>query len=209
MEPTKKDQQIPQLPGIDSAAAVARLAGSTKLYVKTLCMFLKSMPSHEQELSDAFTQGDTQRLCRAAHTLKGLTATIGAKDVSALAAEMEAGINTTGALPEAAKLETLKLALEALGGTIAASGVCDESPAPAAPAPAANQAPGGAATEALKKALTTLKELLEADDAGAQDYFADQAGTFAAGLPADVRASLEESLRTFDYDAALGILKKM
>ena len=203
---------LPQLPGIDSATAVARLAGSSRLYVKTLCMFLKSIPYHEQELAAAFEQGDAQRLRRAAHTLKGLTATVGATEAAALAEHMETALNSADVLPEAAEVEALENALAALSGVIAASGLCnpDGTPSvPGGPASSPDQPPARAEAATLEQALSALTALLESDDARAPGYFAEHAGTFAAGLPADVRASLEESLRRFDYDAALRIMKNL
>ena len=209
-----KGQQIPlpQLPGIDSATAVARLAGSSRLYVKTLCMFLKSIPYHEQELAAAFEQSDAQRLRRAAHTLKGLTATVGATETATLAEHMEMSLNSGDALPEAAEVEALKNALAALSGVIAASGLCnpDGTPAvPGNPVPSSDPPPAHEETETLGEVLSALTALLESDDAKAPGYFAEHGRVFAVGLPDEVRASLEESLRKFDYDAALRTIKKL
>ena len=198
---------LPPLPGINSAAAVARLAGSSRLYVKTLCMFLKSIPHHEEELAAALEQKDTQRLCRAAHTIKGLTATVGAMEASALAADMETRLTATAALPEADQVDALMIALETLAETIAVSGLCaDETPA-GGPVPA--PAPGPVDEVTFKDALSELAALLESDDAGAPECFSAHAGVFAAGLPPDARNALEKSLRRFDYDAALHVIRNL
>jgi two-component system sensor histidine kinase/response regulator len=193
---------LPELAGLDSAAAVARLGGNVRLYTKTLCMFLKSAPSHQQELDAAFAQADAQRLCRAAHTLKGLGATVGAADLASLAAGMEAGIRKTDALPAAAEVETLKNTVLALGEIIAASGLCSPETMPVP----AKGSPGAADMQKFKEAAAILTKLLESDDAEAPEFLAGHSAVLAAGLPADALARLEESLRLFDYDAALRIL---
>ena len=204
-----KERQIdlPPLASINSASAVARLAGSSRLYVKTLCMFLKSIPHHEEELAAALEQGDAQRLRRAAHTIKGLTATVGAMETSALAADMETHIAGTDALPEAGQVDTLMRSLETLAETIATSGLCiDEAPVErAAPSPS----PGPASAATFEEALSELTALLESDDAGAPECFSAHAGVFAAGLPPDARNALEKSLRRFDYDAALNVIRNL
>ena len=198
---------LPPLPGINSAAAVARLAGSSRLYVKTLCMFLKSIPHHEEELAAALEQKDTQRLCRAAHTIKGLTATVGAMEASALAADMETRLIATEALPEADQVDTLMIALEALAETIAVSGLCADGTLAGGAVPAPSPGPVDEVT--FKDALSELAALLESDDAGAPECFSAHAGVFAAGLPPDARNALEKSLRRFDYDAALHVIRNL
>ena len=200
-------RHLPPLPGINSAAAVARLAGSSRLYVKTLCMFLKSIPHHEEELAAALEQGDTQRLRRVAHTIKGLTATVGAMETSALAADLETPRGGADALSESTLVDMLTADLETLAETIAVSGLCaGASPAGgAAPSPA----PGPVDEATFKDALSRLTALLESDDAGAPECFSTHAGVFAAGLPPDALNVLERSLRRFDYDAALHVIRNL
>jgi signal transduction histidine kinase/CheY-like chemotaxis protein/HPt (histidine-containing phosphotransfer) domain-containing protein len=204
---TGQKYQIPPLAGIDSDAAVTRLGGNVRLYTKTLGMFVKSAPSHEQELSASFEQADKQRLCRAAHTLKGLGATVGATALAALAANMEAGINNTDTLPEAAAVEALKDAIKAVGDAIAVSGICKPELAEAAPASSAPLSAEEAAK--FKLILLKLQELLESDDAEAPEYVAGNARILAAGLQSDSLAALQNSLRLFDYDEALRIIKAL
>ena len=206
---------LPPLPGVDSAAAVARLAGSTRLYTKTLCMFLKSIPYHEQELSESFAQEDMQRLRRAAHTLKGLAATVGAMELAELAADMETHLSATDSLPEVAAVGLIKNALATLADVITASGLCaaEGTPAPFGPAPSVSlstpQPLSREDAERLPKILSSLAALLESDDADAPGYYTEHSRIIAAGLSAEARASLEESLRKFDYDTALRTIKNL
>ncbi|MDR2488107.1 MAG: response regulator [Desulfovibrio sp.] len=195
---------LPPLPGVDSVAAVARLGGNVRLYTKTLCMFVKSAPSHEQELDAAFAQADKQRLCRAAHTLKGLGATVGASALASLAAGMESDINHTDSLPDSVAVEELKKAMGNLRYIIATSGLCGQETVPAL----SPGSPGGdEEREKFKEIAAVLTELLESDDAGAPEYAAGNAIVLAAVLPAEALTSLTESLRLFDYDTALRIMK--
>ena len=193
---------------MNSASAVARLAGNTKLYVKTLCLFFKSIPHHESEIGDSFERGDKQRLHRAAHTLKGLAATIGATELATLSAAVETGINNTDSLPESSSIAQLKALLARLSDGIAASGLCDSGEAPV-PAPGSTSPPSPEETGKLSEALAALTALLETDDIGAPDYFSGNAAVFSAGLSPEVRTSLEDSLRNFDYDTALRVIKNI
>ena len=91
---------LPPLAGFDMDGAIDRLAGNTRLYVKTLCLFVGLVPRHVQELEDKLAQMDLHNLHRAVHTVKGLAATIGAFELHAEATSFERKLKARLAGPE-------------------------------------------------------------------------------------------------------------
>ncbi|MDR1947569.1 MAG: response regulator [Desulfovibrio sp.] len=191
---------IPDIAGVDTASAVSRLAGNARIYLKTVCLFLENIPRYSDELTAALRDNDRERLKRGAHTLKGLTATVGAGDVSAAAAALEKSLADDNAVPDQAAVGALQDMLGVLERNLAASGVCGAS----------GQCPGqsGAVPPAdIGPILDKLKGLLKEYDGSASDCFAENRAALASRYPADVCRELERMLRDFEYDEALELLE--
>jgi two-component system sensor histidine kinase/response regulator len=77
------------LPGIDQAQGLVHMLKNEKLYLRMLLRFRDSQRHFSAEFQAAQQQVDAARAQRLAHTLKSTAATIGAKDVSELAAQLE------------------------------------------------------------------------------------------------------------------------
>ncbi|MDR2123431.1 MAG: response regulator [Desulfovibrio sp.] len=191
---------VPQIPGVDAAGAVSRLAGNTRIYIKTVCLFLENIPRYRDEILAAVEDNDKERLKRGAHTLKGLTATIGAADVSAAAAAVEKAQADGNAAPDPSGVDTLLEMLAALERNLAASDVRGAARQPAAPAQAAPPADIG-------PILDKLKALLREYDGSAADCFAENRAALSGRYPDDVCRELERMLRDFEYDEALDLLE--
>ena len=86
----------PQLPaavtGLDIQAALARLGGNEKLYLKLIGTFQHNQSSLVSGVKDALDQGDFNAARVALHTAKGSASNISADDFSKVAAEFEAAI---------------------------------------------------------------------------------------------------------------------
>ena len=218
----------PEIPGVDTVAAVNRLAGNVSLYLKTLHMFHESLPQHREGLRSSFAEGDTQRLRRSAHTLKGLAATVGATALAEAAAAIENFVADNANLPDPPLVDRALETLEALNAVlIAREAVQEKEGAPvevaaeaktggagkeATPIPAVGSGkPEAQAAESasLPVLLVEFQALLEADDARAPDFFIDNQSVFAAGLSEQHLTAIKHSLRIFDYDRALRTLKNI
>ncbi|MDR2604388.1 MAG: response regulator [Desulfovibrio sp.] len=191
---------VPDIPGVDAAGAVARLAGNTRIYLKTVCLFLENIPRYRDEVIAAVEEQDKERLKRGAHTLKGLTATIGSTDVSAAAAAVEKAQTDGTTATDPSGVDTLLAMLAALERNLAASGVCGIAE------------PAGARPEAAPPAdigpiLDKFKALLREYDGSAADFFAENKAALAGRYPADVCKELERMVRDFEYDEALELLE--
>jgi two-component system sensor histidine kinase/response regulator len=98
---------LPLIPGLNVEPAVKRLAGSVKLYLKTLKKVRDSLPAQEQKITEAYEIGDFEILRRELHTLKGLAATVGAEDLAETNARLES-LAAGQQLPDSAAMTDLR-----------------------------------------------------------------------------------------------------
>ena len=99
-----QELQLPSIPEINMQHGLRNVGGNSTMYKKILNTFTKNQGDACQLMVTHLQNGDTNSLGRTAHTLKGLSATIGAETLSALAAKIE-----TGAEQSAAKAVLLEL----------------------------------------------------------------------------------------------------
>lgn len=75
--------------GLEVGEALRRMGGSLSVYRHTLGAFLAQAPAVGEQLSQALAETDVALACRLAHSFKGLSATVGAKEVSLAAEKVE------------------------------------------------------------------------------------------------------------------------
>jgi len=184
---------LPEIEGIDVAAGMRLTGGNRDRYDALLRKFVERQAGTVDAIRLALSAGDEGAAERAAHSLKGVAATLGAASLSATAAEAEAAIRT-GQDPERT-LRALSLALDPLMQAIAAVWP-----------PEADD--GGTATPSgdprtVVAPLARLKQLLEADDGEASDYVIDAKSQLTGILtPAEI-TTLSTQVGNFEFDAAL------
>jgi two-component system sensor histidine kinase/response regulator len=84
------DVRLPyDVPGLDVAGALQRMQGKAGFYMRMLQTFAMTRGRTAADLREAIEAGDWERAVRAAHSLKGVAATIGAVDVAAAASEAQ------------------------------------------------------------------------------------------------------------------------
>ena len=89
-EGSDQDQPaLPDLPGIDTIAGVERLGGKTKSYIKLLQKFSENQADAIPQITLALSSDDTETAIRLAHTLKGVSGSIGATGLQESAAKLE------------------------------------------------------------------------------------------------------------------------
>jgi PAS domain S-box-containing protein len=92
---------LPDLPGIDTEAGVARMGGSVKSYWRLLQKFADNQADAIVQISDAVTRGNGELALRLAHTLKGVSGSIGADELQQIATAVESALkDDPTALPE-------------------------------------------------------------------------------------------------------------
>jgi two-component system, sensor histidine kinase and response regulator len=184
------------IPGIDVRAGLRRTGGNRGRYQTLLRRFAEQQAGTTAAIEAALAAGDPATAERAAHSLKGAAATLGANALSEAAAQAESAIKT-GADIEA-PIRSLALALEAL---LAALGTALPQE------PASDGAGNGAADPAaVTEPLIRLKRLLETDDGEAADFILDAGPHLSRVLTAAEIKILADRVGSFDFDGALRCL---
>ena len=81
------------LPGIEIKAALDRVGGNRSLFRKLLTKFCANHGSAVDEIVETLESGDRKTAVRLAHTLKGLSGTIGAQKLHVAAKDLESAIS--------------------------------------------------------------------------------------------------------------------
>jgi PAS domain S-box-containing protein len=185
------EPERPELPGIDTEAGVARMGGSVKSYLRLLEKFADNQADAIAGITQAVEQEDAEASVRLAHTLKGVSGSIGADALQQAAAEVEAALKADpSALPEG--FAQMALELDRVLGLISGSGSAGGDAADT----------GQALPEDLVPRLRELMEKLEEYDSEAEDVlFAildEVKGTDVHGLLQGVR----KQISAYDMEAA-------
>jgi two-component system, sensor histidine kinase and response regulator len=186
--------ELPTLPGIDTAAGLARTMNNGKLYQRMLRKFAEGQADFGAAFRAAGSDADAQAAERMAHSLKGTAGNIGAGEVQAAAAALEQACHE-GASAE--RIEVLLAAVEhSLAPVLAGLALlADEAPS----------MPANVDVARLRHVCDSLRARLVDDDSAAVDLLDDEGELFKAAFPAHHR-KLDEAIRSFDYEAALAVL---
>ena len=105
--------ELPDVPGLNTAEGLMRVAGNKKLYRKLLRQFSTTEADAAQRIASALAENDRALAERLAHTVKGVAGNIGASAVQNAAANLEKAI--AGSAP-AAEIEVWRASLEECSG---------------------------------------------------------------------------------------------
>jgi PAS domain S-box-containing protein len=83
---------LPQIPDIDIESGLARVRGNEKLYRSLLQKFYNQYPDSTRQIKEALVKEDQELGTRLAHTVKGVAGNLGAKELQAAGADVEAAI---------------------------------------------------------------------------------------------------------------------
>jgi two-component system, sensor histidine kinase and response regulator len=82
----------PEISRVDRRILLRRVEGDRALLKELVLLFLEDTPKLMRDLRDAIAQGDSQRMVRGAHTLKGAIANFAAADAAELARSLETAV---------------------------------------------------------------------------------------------------------------------
>ena len=91
-ETTESEDALPDLPGIDTEAGIARMGGNVRSYRKLLEKFVDNQADAMDQIELAMSEGDSEKSVRLAHTLKGVGGAIGASSLQHSAAKLESAL---------------------------------------------------------------------------------------------------------------------
>ena len=209
-------QRLPKIDGLDVAGGLRRMLGKTTLYRELLHKFVAGQSDVPNSMRNAVTAGDWTLAERLAHTLKGVAGNIGADEISARAADLQAICRekTIDRLPdgltalEAVLTPFLRALEEFFAVTATVAGSVRTNPGNAqANAPVNIQTIPGVPADSgrMKSVVRELNVLLANNDAEAVDVLRQEAEVLKSALGDDFVA-LEQAIQAFDFDAAQALL---
>jgi len=180
-----------EIAGIDTKSALRRTGGNPKRYEMLLRKFAGS--TTVEEIRDALAVGDTLTAARAAHSLKGAAANLGATDVAEAAAKVEKAIQMGQIIQPAldGMMASLRTTVQAIQ-----SAFPNESAATSVPS-----APVDPSSVAAP--LSHLKKLLANDDGEAADFILDAQPALEKVLTGSEIVALNSLVSNFDFNGAL------
>jgi two-component system sensor histidine kinase/response regulator len=190
---------VPSIEDVDVEGGMHRVLGNANLYVDLLRRYSAGQRDVPARISEALAAGDRRLAGRLAHTLKGVSGNIGAIDVQAAAAEMEAAIGNGHEASVAAAAPGLERAVAAVITSIdsALAGFSEESQA------ATGRKSSG---ESLPQIVERLKRYADENDSEALDYLESVREDISALFnPEDLR-DLVSAVRSYDFKVAREIL---
>jgi len=109
---------LPEIPGIDTGAGLARVGGNSRLYLDLLGKFLRDHGDAHREIAEALEKKDAELARRIAHTVKGTSANIGAAALSAAASSVESSIASDDGEALPAQLSQLGARLQEISAAL-------------------------------------------------------------------------------------------
>jgi signal transduction histidine kinase/DNA-binding response OmpR family regulator/HPt (histidine-containing phosphotransfer) domain-containing protein len=182
-----------EIPGVDTQSALRRTGGNRKRYESLLRKFAEPNAGGVQDIRSALATGDIEAAARAAHSLKGAAANLGATALADVAAKAETAINLGQGVEET--LRALAVSFDTVLAAIR-SALPAELVAPAATAASADPS-------TVREPLTGLAKLLKNDDGDATDFILDARPVLSKVLTEVEINTLSEQVGNFDFEAAL------
>jgi len=188
---------LPALPGVDTAAALARLGGNSGALVALLKRFEQSQGGTVTEVRALLAAGQRQQAAQSLHRLRGVAANLGATQVAGLTAEAEAILHRDHPDPAAldAALTVLDQALQRLAADARQLSVSTDS------LPSSNPI-----AHDLPQKLAELHSLLQNNNLKALDVLRQLRPALA---DASGWGALAEAVETLDFTAAQAIVAEM
>jgi HPt (histidine-containing phosphotransfer) domain-containing protein len=208
-----KSNSAPPLPPVDAvdiAGALDRLGGNLTLYVRVLQSYLIDIAALPGEFDICMTHHDLATAMRLLHTVKGLSATVGASYLTAVTRQLELAIEAVrgGTSPVdardagawCAKLRGAVTHTQTTMGQIVQS----LSQSKAGPAPSLAEGAISQATGATLTGLRELRDLLKASDMRAVAAYECLQLTHAETDSEDLK-HLHQAMTVFDFSQAAQI----
>jgi len=195
---------LPRIDAVDTVGALDRLGGNSALYVRVLQSYLTDIGGLPEQLDIALNKSDWESAEKILHALKGLSATVGASYMAAVARKAELVIKKTkAASKDAAPLDVRAQSISFSAAVAATQIVMGQVANTCAPGtidqhvatPDADLAPDG------HEMLRQLQVLLRSSDMAAVSAF-EQLQLNSALTSVDEFKQLTRAMATFDFAQA-------
>jgi two-component system sensor histidine kinase/response regulator len=193
---------LPDIPGLDTSQGLKRVLGKKDFYLKMLRMFITNQGEVSAQIRQSLDTGDFGTAERLAHSAKGVSGNIGAIGLQERAAKVEKAIKEGQPREEIDKMlipfaeshaELIAHLKEAL------------------PAQEISEVAGSEATpvnrEKAAAVYKKLVELLTNDNSEAVDFLDGESDLLRSILGTKQFVSIEEAIKQYDFEKALELLK--
>jgi signal transduction histidine kinase/CheY-like chemotaxis protein len=186
--------------GLDANRGLSLSNHNAALYVSLLGKFVKSQEHTLENIRQALANADSGTAERLAHTLKGLSASLGAEPLHQTLSDIEQAVHLGQDIATFAQaLDSASAQLHALINDLRATqGVVAEW------APAATVAMTPDQQLEIQSVLQSLRKLLEQDDSEVQALWESHAHELHSVLPQ--AQELEQAIQGFDFEEALRLM---
>jgi signal transduction histidine kinase/HPt (histidine-containing phosphotransfer) domain-containing protein/DNA-binding NarL/FixJ family response regulator len=200
-KPAKQDD-LPEIPGLDTNLGLKRVMGKKAFYVDMLRKYIDNQGDAPAQIRQSLDAGDDATAERQAHTAKGVSGNIGAVQLQELAARLEKAIKNSGTRQAIEEL----LVPFAEAHALLLAGLRE-----ALPVRESAEKPGGAFSQADREqgvaACKALAGLLANDDSEALDLLVQKSDILYGLLGADPFRFIEKALKDYDFEKALKLLR--
>lgn len=188
---TPRETTLPKLEGLNSKAALQRVNGNQVFYLQLLRQYSREQGNTAKQIETLLAQQQIDAALPLAHSLKGVSANIGADPIAMLAAQLEKALANHQPMDELNALnQTLMVALQQL---------CAQIDALDSNAEIGTSASAPVTDDAL---LTLLKKIQD-NDCEALDLFAQLEPGLQQRIPVAELQQINHHLQAFDFDLAL------
>lgn len=187
-------------PGLDGQTSLSQLDNNKPLFCKILLRFIDEQPEAIEAFYTALESQDIETAARIIHTLKGVAGTLGAKELAAVAKDVETRLATTTDSLTAEQLEQLRFSFEQTRTSakrlIKAIGATEQAPLQEV----------GEYKKELQQQLDTLENHLKNNAYDAVAIADELATKFVdASLTMDF-VNLKRAVESYDYTEAIDLL---
>ncbi len=200
----KREEEFPDLPGLDTAAAIARLGGDQEAYALLLKKFCHHHAHTDQEIREALHVGDVELARRLAHTIKGVAGNIGADQLYAAAKDLETTLKQETSQAWTDTLDEMSRILEHIVQTISTL-PCPEDGQTSSEQASSEPLP----LEEIAAFIDELETLLNDDDTRAVRRVATLKKALQNVSMEPELQQLEAALGEYDFDNALDVLQRI
>jgi CheY-like chemotaxis protein/HPt (histidine-containing phosphotransfer) domain-containing protein len=202
-EKIAQDKLPGSLAGIDLSEGLRRVGGNRKLYRKLLVEFFQDHREDVHAIRQALDQDYRETAQRIAHTIKGVSGSIGAADLQRNAASLDSALKEgqqdlyselLSRLEDALTFVMQGLEVLAVNGETEEPGAKDGSPMD---------------IEAIMSFIDELQTLLEEMDPEAEDKAADLKAQLGGGAHQKLVNNLSKKVGEFEFEDALETLAKL
>jgi two-component system, sensor histidine kinase and response regulator len=189
--------------GLDTAAALKRIGGNQKLYTGILKKFREVQFDAGVRINAALAQGDTETALRTAHTVKGLSGSIGAVELQACAAKLERSLR------DPAGMDPVDLLLGRLSEEMKRTCAAVDDILAEQNETATVTVSGPVDLPAVHEVMNRLERYLKECNSESAELLEENRQLLAAAFGRDALTLLGKEIKAYEFDLALARLQAM